>query len=67
MSGNLIGALVVLLATFQLAMALLYFRPKALRREAPSRYSLWKALSFLSLIALVLGILMLILPQQLWL
>jgi uncharacterized membrane protein YidH (DUF202 family) len=66
MTALQLGLLVVGVALSQVALALLYLRPKAASAPPGSRYVLWRPLLVLATLALAIGIAMLILPEHLW-
>ena len=65
--NNLEFALVVIVISLsQIGMAIFRLRPKALEGNGKNVFRSWKFLLTISLLSLVVGILLLFLPPELW-
>lgn len=66
MRGWQFALVVACISLSQVAVAILYMRPRAIARGRGSRYSSWRLLLAISTPALLLALLLLILPENLW-
>jgi len=67
MQGRDIALIIIIIALSQVAMALLYLRKKALIHPTSRAYARWKPLLLFSLVALFIGIIFFVFPEQYWL
>jgi hypothetical protein len=58
--------LAILIGLSQIAMAFFYLRPKALASQHVTRYRLWKPLLIFSILIVLIGIITLSLPENLF-
>ncbi|GAB4543602.1 MAG: hypothetical protein Fur002_15920 [Anaerolineales bacterium] len=66
MRGWHISIVVIFISLSVLAVSLFYFRPIANQLDIPNIYLRWKALAALAIVALVVGVALLIVPERLW-
>jgi len=66
MRGWQFALIVASISLSQVALAILYMRPRAIARAGGRRYSSWRLLLAISAPALLVALLLLLLPENLW-
>jgi hypothetical protein len=61
-----IAVLVIVIGITLIAMAYLYLRPRAEKRQQTSAFSSWKLLMFFGFIISIVGVALFLLPESLW-
>jgi preprotein translocase subunit SecY len=61
-----VATILLLMALFQIAIAILYMRKRAITSPKPNVYQKWKIIFVLNLILLTVSLVLLWLPEQYW-